>query len=79
MNARARVGRSQTGDDVVTLLPDATRSTSPDRIPAGPRLDLRPGIACRGPQDGETVRPWARDHAGRIAMEATAQLPQARA
>jgi 3-methylfumaryl-CoA hydratase len=68
------------GPLIATLLLDLLRHQWPDSVVAHyefravrPIFDVNPFFVCGEPQpDGKTVRLWARDHDGFLAMDATA-------
>jgi 3-methylfumaryl-CoA hydratase len=70
------------GPMVATLLLDLLRHRLPDATVARyefravrPVFDTNPFFVCGAPQpDGRTVRLWAKDHEGFLAMDATAVL-----
>ena len=70
------------GPLIATLLLDLLRHAMPDANVARyefrairPVFDLHPFAVCGEPQpDGTTVRLWARDHEGFLAMDATATI-----
>jgi 3-methylfumaryl-CoA hydratase len=70
------------GPLIATLLLDLLRSKRPDgRVQryefraVRPLFDINPFDVCGQPSaDGTSVRLWARDHEGALAMEATAQV-----
>ena len=70
------------GPMIATLLLDLLRHERPDAEVARyeframrPMFDINHFFVCGEPQaDGKTVKLWARDHAGALAMEATAMI-----
>lgn len=70
------------GPLIATLLLDLLRSEVPDAVlsryefrAVRPLFDLAPFDVCGEPSaDGTTVRLWAKDHGGMLAMEATARI-----
>jgi len=70
------------GPLIATLLLDLLRSELPHATVRGyefravrPLFDINAFDVCGAPaQDGKSVRLWARDHEGHLAMEATARL-----
>src|SRR4029079_9731610 len=70
------------GPLIATLLVDLLRDHMPDATLARyefrairPLFDIHPFTVCGAPQDdGATIRLWAQDHDGFLAMEATAEL-----
>ena len=69
------------GPLIATLLLDLLRREMPDSDVSKfqfkairPLFDLEPFSVCGSPGDGKTVQLWARDHAGRLTMDATAVL-----
>ena len=69
------------GPLIATLLTDLLRHERPQaRVTRfafharSPLFDLHPFDVCGEPAADGTVRLWARDHDGRLAMEATATL-----
>ncbi len=70
------------GPLIATLLLDLLRSKLPDATvrryefrAVRPLFDIHPFDVCGDPAaDGKSVRLWAKDHEGWLAMEATAQL-----
>ena len=70
------------GPLIATLLLDLLRHERPDADVARyefravrPLFDISPFFVCGEPQpDGKTVRLWARDHEGFLAMDATAVI-----
>ena len=70
------------GPMIATLLLDLLRHERPDAEVARyeframrPMFDINHFFVCGEPQaDGKTVKLWARDHAGALAMEATAVI-----
>ena len=70
------------GPLIATLLLDLLRHAMPDATVARyefrairPVFDIHPFAVCGEPQpDGTTVRLWARDHEGFLAMDATATI-----
>lgn len=69
------------GPLIATLLLDLLRRERPDADVAHfeframrPLIDIHPFAVCGEPQDDGTVRLWARDHEGALAMTATATL-----
>jgi 3-methylfumaryl-CoA hydratase len=70
------------GPLIATLLLDLLRSELPDAVvrryefrAVRPLFDINPFDVCGEPSaDGKSVRLWARDHEGWLAMDATAQV-----
>jgi 3-methylfumaryl-CoA hydratase len=70
------------GPLIATLLLDLLRHQLPDAVvrkyefrAVRPIFDIHPFEVCGAPQaDGRTVRLWARDHEGWLAMEAVAEI-----
>ena len=70
------------GPLIATLLLDLLRSQRPDAVvrryefrAVRPLFDIHPFDVCGEPSaDGSSVRLWAKDHEGWLAMEASAQL-----
>jgi 3-methylfumaryl-CoA hydratase len=70
------------GPLIATLLLDLLRSELPDAVvrryefrAVRPLFDINPFDVCGEPSaDGKSVRLWARDHEGWLAMDATAQI-----
>jgi 3-methylfumaryl-CoA hydratase len=70
------------GPLLATLLLELLRERMPDADVAHyefravrPVFDLDPFFACGAPQSGgKSIRLWTRDHAGCLAMDATATL-----
>jgi 3-methylfumaryl-CoA hydratase len=67
------------GPLIATLLLDLLRRELPDAVVAAyqfkavrPLFDLNPFFVCGERRDDKTVRLWARDHEGWLAMDATA-------
>ena len=70
------------GPLIATLLLDLLRSERPNAVvrryefrAVRPLFDIHPFDVCGEPAaDGKSVRLWAKDHEGRLAMDATAQI-----
>ena len=69
------------GPLIATLLLDLLRREMPDSDVSSfqfkairPLFDLEPFSVCGSPGDGKTVQLWARDHGGRLTMDATVVL-----
>ena len=70
------------GPLIATLLLDLLRSELPDAVvrryefrAIRPLFDIHPFDVCGEPSaDGKSVRLWAKDHEGWLAMDATAQI-----
>jgi 3-methylfumaryl-CoA hydratase len=70
------------GPLIATLLLDLLRSEQPDAVvrryefrAVHPIFDIHPFDVCGAPSpEGTSARLWARDHQGRLAMEATVEL-----
>ena len=70
------------GPLIATLLLDLLRSELPGAVvrryefrAVRPLFDIHPFEVCGEPSaDGKSVRLWAKDHEGSLAMDATAQI-----